>query len=97
LVFKIPLITIHARQKGTVDIIPNELFDIYRSVLVITIPTLKMRLYTYILFQTQVAMSLCILFNVPNNIGYFWLIWPIVNYSSKSFITSAIGNVSNVS
>jgi hypothetical protein len=56
LVFKIPLITIHARQKGTVDIIPNELFDIYRSLLVITIPTLKMRLYNYILFLAQVAI-----------------------------------------
>ncbi len=40
LVFKIPLITIHEWQKGTVDIIPNELFGIYRSLLVITIPTL---------------------------------------------------------
>jgi hypothetical protein len=77
LVFKIPLISIHARQKGTVDIIPNELFGIYHSLLVITIPTLKMRLYNYISFQAQVAMSLCILFNVPNNIGHFWLIWPI--------------------
>jgi hypothetical protein len=42
LVFKIPLISIHARQKGTVDFIPNELFGIYGSLLVITIPTLKM-------------------------------------------------------
>jgi hypothetical protein len=56
LVFKIPLITIHAQQKGTVDFIPNELFGIYRSLLVITIPTLKMRLYNYISFLAQVTI-----------------------------------------
>jgi hypothetical protein len=56
LVFKILLITIHARQKGTVDFIPNELFGIYCSLLVITIPTLKMRSYNYISFLAQVTI-----------------------------------------
>jgi hypothetical protein len=56
LVFKILLITIHARQKGTVDFIPNKLFGIYRSLLVITIPTLKMRSFNYISFLAQVTI-----------------------------------------
>jgi hypothetical protein len=56
LVFKILLISIHARQKGTVDIIPNELFGIHHSLLVITIPTLKMRSFNYISFLAQVTI-----------------------------------------
>ncbi len=56
MVFKILLISIHARQKGTVDIIPNELFGIHHSLLVITIPTLKMRSFNYISFLAQVTI-----------------------------------------